>query len=271
MFDILKKAALAAAEIQLKYFRADSLSVKNKTDHKNLVTEADKMSQKIIEETIIEEMNKRDISSIDIGFMGEEDLVKKGKHLFIIDPIDGTANFASGLDYFCSSVAYINNGVLTCGMIYRPFTKELYYAEKGCGAIKILDGKQTKLGLQKKDKKNYVICVEAWESFDEPQIKIANKLLPLYRCVRSNGSIALDLIQVAENICGVVLTEGPVIWDIAAAKLIVEESGKGLYNWSGEALSLDITDRKKTFQILSCRLDEKDELVGYIQDLGFGK
>ena len=272
MLNILKKAALEASKIQLRYFRTNMLGVTNKTDHKNIVTVADKESQNIIQGVLIEGMKKLGVSESDVGFIGEEDapsesedLYSAGSHIFIIDPIDGTSNFAAGFDYFCTSIGYVKDGVLHAGLIYRPNTEEMYFADRGKGAQLIRGGKTTKLKIQNRNRKDLMIFTEAWEDFDEPQIKIANRLLPKYRCLRMNGAVALDIVLVAENICGLCITdEGPFIWDLAAAKIILEEAGGGLYDWAGNELILEVSNRHKQYQTLACHPEKKDEIIEVI-------
>jgi len=110
MLDILELAARAAGEIILSYFHKES-HITRKTSHQNLVTEADTSSQAIIKKIITDSLEKRGMSENEIGFIGEENLKTVGtKHSFIIDPLDGTNNFASGLDYFCISIAHVVDG-----------------------------------------------------------------------------------------------------------------------------------------------------------------
>src|SRR3989338_1819234 len=100
MIDLLQKAAREAGEVLMKYFN-QGVKANYKTSHKNIVTEADLTSQKIIYNSIISGMLRKGYKKNDIGFIGEENLNISGKHKFIIDPVDGTSNFASSYGYFC--------------------------------------------------------------------------------------------------------------------------------------------------------------------------
>lgn len=140
MITILEKAARGAGGIVLSYFHKES-HITRKTSHQNLVTEADTSSQAFIKKMITEAMIQRGISGNEIGFIGEENLETKGtKHTFIIDPLDGTNNFASGLDYFSISIAHVEDGAVKDGVIYWPSRDILYYAVAGKGAFKIVKG-----------------------------------------------------------------------------------------------------------------------------------
>ena len=137
MINILKTAAIEAGTILLNYYKKN-LTINYKTSHKDFYTIADIESQKIIKEIIIKLLVKKGIDKSEIGFIGEENLnvAADKKHLFVIDPLDGTTNFASGFDFFAISIAYFYQGALTAGLIYRPATRDFYYAQKNQGAYK---------------------------------------------------------------------------------------------------------------------------------------
>src|SRR3989338_11560546 len=137
MINILRSAAVEAGTILLNYYKKN-LTLNYKTSHKDFYTIADVESQKIIKETITKLLLKKGIDKSEIGFIGEENLnvATNKKHLFVIDPLDGTTNFASGFDCFAISIAYFYDSVLTTGLIYRPTSKDFYYAQKNQGAYK---------------------------------------------------------------------------------------------------------------------------------------
>ncbi len=254
MFDILQNAARAAAKIQLRYFRTAELDISHKTDHQNIVTKADKESQNVIERCIVREMKKsKGINEEDIGFIGEEDLNTEGKHHFVIDPIDGTSNFASGIDYFCSSLAYFHKGELQAGLIYRPVHDELYFAEKGRGAMVVIGGKNVSLNMKRLDTKNLMMSTNFGETMrNADQLPLIEKLMPSYRGVRAFGAVALDLAKVAGNEIGTSVDKGPFIWDISAGKIIIEEAGGVVFDWKGNEIELDLSDRKKRYSLIAC-------------------
>ncbi|MBP7967547.1 inositol monophosphatase, partial [Candidatus Woesebacteria bacterium] len=221
MFDLLHEAVSQGQEILLKYYRTQLLDISQKTDHQNIVTRADKESQQIIQETILRLMKEK--GETDVGFIGEEDLYHTGRHMFVIDPLDGTSNFASGIDYFCIPIAYFRDGELVAGIISRPTVQDLYYAEKGKGAFILRQGTKIPLKVTPGDLKNKVLSIypEDIALLLEPQRKRIEKMFPVFRSVRSLGAAALDIVGVAENIYGAsLLTESPHIWDIAASKII---------------------------------------------------
>lgn len=265
MFTILQKAVLDAAKIQLKYFRTTELDVSRKTDHQNIVTVADKKSQDRIRTVILEEMQINGISADDIGFIGEEDLQDEGSHVFVIDPIDGTSNFASGIDYFCCSIAYFKNGVLTAGAIYRPVHDELYYAEKGKGTMLIIQGNNVSLKMKHLDTKNLMMSTNFGETMrNADQLPLIEKLMPSYRGVRAFGAVALDLAKVAGNEIGTSVDKGPFIWDISAGKIIIEEAGGSMFDWEGNDVMLDLSNRTKRYSLIACHPDTKKMVLSLL-------
>jgi len=273
MLDIIKKAALRAGEIQKKYFRSTKLTITHKTDHQNIVTQADKKSQEVIIETILSEMKQKGIGESDIGFIGEEDvsldsnpLTIEGAHQFIIDPIDGTSSFSTGIDYFCCAIAYVKDDKLQAGCIHRPITDQMYYAEKGMGAYLQTKNDRKKLNVRDIPSQDLMIFTEIFKSFSEPHVQVIEQLMPKYRSVHINGAIALDIAMVAENICGFAMVDtGPWIWDLAAAKIILEEAGGGLYDWKGNELKLDFTTRNKQYPVLACHPKRRASITKYTQ------
>lgn len=267
MFDLLNIAVNGGNEILLKYYRTQSLDISNKTDHQNIVTRADKESQAAIQETILTLMKEK--GETDIGFIGEEELYHTGRHMFVIDPLDGTSNFASGIDYFCIPIAYFRDGELVAGIVSRPTMQDMYYAEKGKGAFLIHRGHKIPLKVTEGNLKNKVLSIYPEDIALLPQAQRARieKMFPLFRSVRSLGAAALDITGVAENIYGAsLLAESPHIWDIAASKIILEEAGGAMYNWDGGNLQIDIGSKNAKYAPISCHPAQKEEIFSYILD-----
>ena len=96
MIDIIKSVAAEAGVTLLKYYRKN-LTLNYKTSHKDFYTIADIESQKLIKKNLTKALTKKGVKESDIGFIGEENLSEgtNKKHLFVVDPLDGTSNFAS--------------------------------------------------------------------------------------------------------------------------------------------------------------------------------
>src|SRR3989344_9340756 len=233
MFEIIQKAALAGGEVLLKYFRQEQLQIANKTTHQNIVTQADIESQKTIHRTIVEELKKLNISEDQIVFIGEEKLHTKGQHTFIIDPLDGTSNFATGVEDFCVLIGYLHSGNLQAGVMYFPTYNRWYVAEKGKGAYVIKNDVKTKLQASHGLLKN-TFLVSSLSYSDEIKLGVPGKVLAiknLFRGVRMYGCAGTEIYLIAENIAGAALLAGCSIWDIAPGKLILEEAGFGMYDF----------------------------------------
>ena len=262
MIEVLKTAAIEAGTILLNYYKKN-LTLNYKTSHKDFYTIADVESQKIIKETITKLLLKKGIDKSEIGFIGEENLnvATNKKHLFVIDPLDGTTNFASGFDCFAISIAYFYDSVLTTGLIYRPTSKDFYYAQKNQGAYKNSQ-------LLKIIYKSLKQCLLAGTISSRPnkypqQFKIYQNIFPCISGLRSLFCITLDICLFAENIFNIVVNGHTFIWDIAAVKLIIEESGGIMVDFKGQPIYLNIKDPKQAYQIISCHPKLKNEILTF--------
>lgn len=174
-----------------------------------------------------------------IALLGEEmsseqqqSLLTSGSPLWCLDPIDGTSNFAAGVPYFCVSLALIENGVITLGLIYDPIREECFTAQLGQGAY--LNGKQLcsqDTDLQLKD-------TIAMIDFKRLTPELATRLVlhRPYGSQRSLGSIALELCWIAAGRGHIYLHGQQQLWDDAAAQLILSEAGGLALTLEGETL-----------------------------------
>ena len=262
MINVLKKAALEAGTILLKYYKKN-LTLNYKTSHKDFYTIADVESQKIIKETITKLLVKKGIKESELGFIGEENLSvgNNKKHLFVIDPLDGTINFASGFDFFAISIAYFCDGILTAGLIYRPTTKDFYYAQKNQGAYK--NSKCLKI-IYKPLKQCILDGVISSRPNKYPQLfKSYQDIFPYVSGFRSIFCMTLSNCLFVENIFNIVANGHTYIWDIAAVKMIVEESGGIIVDFKGQPINLNIKDPKQAYQIISCHPKLKKEVLAF--------
>lgn len=264
MINLLQKAAREAGEVLEKYFY-QGVSASYKTSHKNLVTQADLESQQIIYKTLMTEMLKKGFKKNEIGFIGEENLNVQGKHKFIIDPIDGTSNFASGYTYACISIGYAENYQIKSGVIFNPLSDELYSAEIKKGSYKICGNKKIRLELKEKELKNSLVAVifNKEEKLFSQEIDVYKKIFPHVRGIRINSSTALDLCKLAENIFPININGHSSIWDIAAANLIVSESGGQLYDWKGKKIFIDAKNPLKEYQFIACHPKLLQEILKF--------
>jgi myo-inositol-1(or 4)-monophosphatase len=199
-----------------------SFKISNKEGINNLVTEYDNKSEHYIINNIKKHFPEHSFLAEESGKTGEH---KTGQIRWVIDPLDGTVNFAHSLPIFSISIAAELDGILLCGVIYNPILNELFVAEKGNGAFlneqRILVSKSENLassflvtGFPYNVKNNPCGCINHF-------VEIISNGIP----VRRLGSAALDLAYVS---CGRFdgfweINLNP--WDVAAGALLVQEAG----------------------------------------------
>lgn len=254
MLNIIKQAANEGGTILKKYFQTTELDVVNKTTHQNIVTKADIESQTRIKDYIVNALKEKGVEEKDIGFIGEEELHTLGDHTFIIDPLDGTSNFATGLEDFCVLIAYLYKGELESGVMYFPEKEYCYFAEKGKGAKVEKHGKEMPLQIAGKKLQN-TFLYSSLSSHDDINTGLGEKLLGLknyFRGIRMVGAAGWELALLTENIAGAVVLASCSIWDIAPGKLILEELGYKMYDWEGEMVQFDLGNPKKKYPFFAC-------------------
>jgi myo-inositol-1(or 4)-monophosphatase len=259
---VLIKAAKNAGEILNKYFTvAQRMDTKDKTNQRDLVTVADGESQEMIRKTITEMLVKDKIPEKEIGFIGEENLNVDGKHMFIIDPLDGTTDFACGLPFFCVSIAYAYNGELKAGVIFNPIDKTLYSAELGKGSKVVRNGISQNLKMTPESLRNCLASIhinspEAWER--------ARKFNEKIRGMRDIGSIALETAMMAEGIFNMVYCTRCYIWDMAAVSVIVSEAGGKIFELNGQDWKPDFANSRKQLEVIGAH---KNKVAEFLEEL----
>jgi len=157
------------------------------------------------------------------SFFGEESGGDFGRNVWVVDPIDGTANFARGIPHFCISIAFVRDLQTEVGVIYQPATDELYVARRDGGAT--LNGRPIRVsGLI--DPRQAMI--EAGWSTRRPSAPYIALVDHLYRAgaqVRRAGSGALGLAYVADGRTDGYCELHMNSWDVLAGRLLVEEAG----------------------------------------------
>jgi len=218
--DRYKKAAIDAAYkagncIRRSVGRIEKISFKGDT---NLVTDVDKKS-----ESIILKMIQRRFP--DHGILSEETPPKRegASHKWIIDPLDGTTNFAHSFPIFSVSIALEIDGEMACGVVYDPMRDELFYAQKGRGAF--LNKRRLHVSMTGKLKDSLLVTGFAYDD----SIKIKNlapfkTFLSKARGIRRTGSAAIDLSYVASGRFDGFWEFDLKPWDSAAGELIVREA-----------------------------------------------
>lgn len=236
MINVAVKAARAAASIiNRASLDIDAVRV-SKKETNDFVTETDKAAEDIIIETLLAAYPGH-------GILGEESGNTRGAkdsdYVWVIDPIDGTANFMRGFPYYCVSIALTLRGRIEHAVIFDPTRNDLYTATRGRGAFV----NDRRMRVSKASSLNAAVLVtglcnrvHADQSVHFSMLaEITNKVVGL----RQTGSAALDLANVAAGRLDGFFFKGLNSWDIAAGSLLVTEAGGLIGNFTGEAQFLD--------------------------------
>lgn len=220
-------ARKAGAILRDGYSKEHEVAYKGVID---LVTEVDHQSEAFLLGEV-----RRDFPSHHI--FSEESGVIQGSndHVWYIDPLDGTVNYAHHVPIFCVSVAYASNGTLTLGVVYDPMRDEMFSAERGRGAR--LNGRPLKASATTELQKSLLVTGFPYDAWNTEQDNFANfvKFAKLTQGVRRLGSAALDLCYVAAGRFDGFWELALKPWDVAAGGLVCEEAGAQVTNVRGEA------------------------------------
>jgi myo-inositol-1(or 4)-monophosphatase len=156
-------------------------------------------------------------------FLGEEDGGQVSDCTWVVDPIDGTSNFARGIPYFCVSIAFVLKGVASIGVIYQPMSDELFAAAKGMGAT--LNGEPMKASTTTSLDKS---LIEVGRASRQPQagyLAMLEKVMSAGMMIRGAGSGALALANVASGRVDGLFETHMYAWDCLAGIVLIEEAG----------------------------------------------
>jgi myo-inositol-1(or 4)-monophosphatase len=228
MKKVLMEATLEAGKILQHYFQG-TFTINNKEGINNLVTEVDiKAENKIIE--IIKS------NFPDHAIIGEEsgDNMQQSEYQWIIDPLDGTVNYAHGIPICGVSIALKKNNDVLIGAVYNPMMNELFFAEKGQGAT--LNGVPIAVSRKSDFRKACLVTgfPYKWPKTPEHPIKVFERFILEGLPVRRLGSAAIDLCWVACGRFDGFWEYNLSAWDVAAGYLIVEEAGGRITNFKGD-------------------------------------
>jgi len=231
------KSVAAAAARKAGLLLKRKLGQTRKIEYKgavNLVTEMDLLSEKIIGSEIGQHYPNHSL-------LAEERIMKQGDspYRWIIDPLDGTTNYAHGYPIFCISIALEEKGELILGVVYDPMRDELFLAEKGKGAR--LNGRKIRVSSTPKLARSLLATGFPYDLRESPANNFdhfRNFALRVH-AVRRAGSAALDLCYVAAGRFDGFweMKLGP--WDFAAGSLLVREAGGKITDFLGKDLLLD--------------------------------
>ncbi len=227
----LLKAVEAGANEMTRFFNGQ-FTISNKEGMNNLVTEADHAAEKAIFEVIKEDYPDHFILSEEAG-----EIVQDSNYKWIIDPIDGTVNFANGIPLCCVSIAVEQDGQMILGAVYNPFINELFFAQRGFGAT--LNDKKIQVSEKTDVFSSCLVTGFPYTYLDAPNgpLQVFEKLIRKGVPVRRLGSAAIDLCWVAAGRFDGFYEHKLQAWDSSAGFLIVEEAGGKVTDFAGNYYS----------------------------------
>lgn len=205
-------------------------TVQQKGSCENLVTSTDREVQRFLVQHLSALMPGS-------GFIGEEDDLKtpEREYTWIVDPIDGTANYSRGIEEYAISVALAHQGEIVLGVVYNPSRGHLFRAQKGKGAF--LGSKR--IHVSSRSFREGLFCT-AMSVYRKDLAPVCNSIImdAYMRCndVRRFGACAVELCYLALGLCDLFFEIRVQPWDCAAATLILQEAGGAVSGLNGTPL-----------------------------------
>jgi len=219
--------AKEAGEVIRDGFRQNIL-IELKTGENNLVTNIDKAAEKIILNFIRSEYPTHSIIAEESGTD-----IKSSEFTWVVDPLDGTTNFAHGIPIFGVSIGLQKNNQTILGVVYDVMRNKMYSAEKGSGAFE--NGKKISVTQNSKLIKSVLVTGFSYDMINiDEAIKIFGVFLKNTRGVRRLGSAAVDMCYVASGVFDGFWEKYLSPWDVCAGMLLVEEAGGKVSDFSGK-------------------------------------
>ena len=230
--EIALQAVDAGRTVLMEHWQQE-LEIREKSRN-DLVTAADLASEEAIVATIRQALPTH-------NFLAEEshaDAVDS-EHLWVIDPLDGTTNFAHGIPHFAISVAYYRAGEPVCGVILNPVRNDLYLAVKEVGAFH--NRAPVRVGFERHLSEVLVgvgFYYDRGAMMEATLDAVADLFRRQIRGIRRFGTASLDLAHVGSGRYGAFFEYQLSPWDFAAGRLFVEEAGGRVTTAEGDALPL---------------------------------
>jgi myo-inositol-1(or 4)-monophosphatase len=224
-------AAKQAGEVLRAGFGAEhTITYKGEVD---LVTEADREAERVIREELLGTFPTYGILAEEGGELAGEEGAR-----WIVDPLDGTTNYAHRLPIFCVSIALERSGKVVLGVVHDPMGEETFVAEQDRGAT--LNGEPIRVSDTEEMIQALIVTGFPYDRAEMPEaLELFGRLAATTQGMRRLGSAALDLCYVASGRLDGYYERGIWPWDLAAGSVILEEAGGKLTNYRGDVLDLD--------------------------------
>jgi myo-inositol-1(or 4)-monophosphatase len=228
MRELAERLAREAGQIQKDRYET-AIDVRTKSTSIDLVTEVDHAC----EAHIVESLGRERPDDAILAEEGSGDDHPDARWRWIIDPVDGTTNYAHGYPRFCVSIGVECEGVRSVGVVYDPLLDELFAGVRGEGAT--LNGRPLRVSAEKRLDQSLLATGFAYDVRRNPRDNVNHfiKFLRNSRALRRDGSAALDLCYVAAGRFDGFWELRLHAWDVAAGLLLVEEAGGRVSDLSG--------------------------------------
>jgi len=222
---VLKKALLAGGAVMKRYFGRVSYELKGRA---NLLTVADLKSQQEVIAVIKKACPGHDFLAEEEGMHGSGE-----GPLWIIDPLDGTTNYAHSFPVAAVSIGFLAGGRIMAAGVFDPFRKELFLAKRGSGAF--MNGRRLKVSAIPKISDALLVTGFPYDRAEKTDFYCSffSKFMRISHDVRRMGSASLDLAWLAAGRTDGYWEFGLKPWDVAAGGLLVEEAGGKVSDFSG--------------------------------------
>ena len=228
-----ERASRSAGKL-LRDMLGSALGVRSKGLRSNLVTEADTASERLIRDIVSADFPDDAILGEEGGASGD---ARRGR--WIVDPLDGTTNYAHGYRCFSVSIAYESADGLQAGVVYDPMADELFSAAAGGGAH--LNGERLRVSARSDLRDGLLVTgfPPVGADDDLENLRVMGRFMRRAQAIRRDGSAALDLCYVAAGRFEGFWEAGLHAWDVAAGALIVSEAGGRVSDYAGAPLRID--------------------------------
>jgi myo-inositol-1(or 4)-monophosphatase len=201
----------------------------------SVVTEADHAVQQRIAPQLIQHAPGTVFIGEEMTADAQAELLASGRPAWCLDPLDGTSNFATGIPYFAVSLALLENGKVTLGIVYDPVRDECFAARAGEGAT--LNGQPLLLAATGLELKQTIGLIDFKRLAPELATRLATEIP--YASQRSFGSVALDWCWLAAGRGHLYLHGRSQLWDYAAGSLIFGAAGGHACTLDGEPIFIN--------------------------------
>lgn len=257
--ETIKLALIEASKVLMEGF-GERIDSKIKEDHNSIVTDKDIAAEKVISDILSRNFPE-------FNMVGEE----KGAHFtgseytWIIDPLDGTSNYAAGLPWFGTLIALMFHDKPAAAGAYLPFYGDMYYAEAAKGATR--NGKQIHV-IKDLSIKEILVAYSTDYAVDMAKTKFETNLLGdligKVRNTRSTNSL-IDFCYVADGRFGGVINHNTKIWDIACPYLLIKEAKGRMSDLYGHDIQFDLSNIDMSYQVVASPKDLHKEFIEIIE------